>query len=547
MRIARRAVTALTLLALVGLVPRAAGAFVIEGLDGPPTANEIASLKAGLTFAPFPGPTSPTDTGPFNLFLGNHHNNYVYGESGGAIEGMIALYEITHDRDLMDSMIYFADEILAHRNDRWQTTVGYTGKAELCWPNQDFGAVDYGNCMTEQGDVLGHFTSIALEIARSPDLWNETTPVPDTLQYGATYLQRAQSYLTEARKTMDGYLTPNFVNAKTLRFVWPDTDAYAAIGASEAKSRGMPVPWNQNAMLANGYLSTALSLQVLGQDPAVVQQYLALVETWVSALLGDVVPGTAMGQPVYLWCYAPGQKQPCSEDTGHGGYDFWGVYRAYATPELGFTLQQLVPFANTFAYKIILPAGGFAARVDGSGTGGNVGSTWLYVPYFRHDLFKAVATPLIADATKGDPDTAGRILWLKYMNNGGWPAEPSVDGGAPPIVDAGVPVDASAPPPPSTDAGGSGSGGSSAGPDAGAGGSGAAVGTGGATGSTDSGPAGASAGLTPGGSGASSGHEGCSCRMSSSSSGTPYVSFAMGLLAAFRYRRRVRRSSPNTR
>jgi hypothetical protein len=82
----------------------------------------------------------------------------------------------------------------------------------------------------------------------------------------------------------------------------------------------------------------------------------------------------------------------------------------------------VVPFANTFRY-LIMQGGGFASKVDGSGTGGNVGSTWLYAAFFRHDIFQAVANSLTAAAKGGDPDTAGRILWSKYMNSRNWQVE----------------------------------------------------------------------------------------------------------------------------
>jgi hypothetical protein len=481
--------------ALSSLASSRANAFTIEGLDGPPTANELASLKAAFQFAPYPGPTSATDAGPFNIFLGNHHNNYVYGESGGAVEGMIALYEITHDREVLDAMIYFADQIFAHRNDRWQTTAGFTGKAELCWPNQDYGMPGYGNCTTEQGDVLGHVTSVALEIVKSPTLWNETTPVPDTMHYGATYLERAQSYIAESRKTIDTFILTQWVDPQTKRFRAPDTDAYAAIGASEAKSRGKNVPWNQNTMLANGFLSIALSLELLGQEPAAVGQYDAIVKTWVDALLAVVVKNDAMGNPVYLWCYGADQKPPgCSEDTGHGGYDFWGVYRAYARPKYGYTAEQMIPFANTLRYVIMLPGGGFAARVDGSGTGGSVGSTWLYAAYFRHDVFQAIGTALIPAAQKGDPDTAGRILWTKYMNSRNWPPDPTAgDAGVVP-VDAGGMADASgsgaAGAGGSTRSGGAGTAGAAGSSDAAGGSAGAGGQSGAAVGSVPQPPAG---------------------------------------------------------
>jgi len=460
----RKIILAVALAIPLGSAPRRANAFTIEGLDGPPTQNELASLKAAFLFAPFGGPTSATDAGPFNLFLGNHHNNYVYGESGGAVEGMIALYEITRDRDVLDAMIYFADQMFAHRNDRWQMTVGFTGKAELCWPNQDYGTPTYGNCTTEQGDVLGHITSVALEIVKSPALWHESTPVPDTMRFGSTYLERAQSYIEESRKTIDTFILAQLFDPATQRFRAPDSDAYAALGPREAKDRGTHVPWNQNTMLANPFLSIAEALERLGREPAIVEQYDTIVRTWVDALLAVVVVNDVMGNPVYLWCYGADQKPPgCSEDTGHGGYDFWGVYRAYARPKYGYTAEQMMPFANTLRYAIMLPGGGFAARVDGSGTGGSVGSTWLYAAYFRHDLFDVVGSALVPAAKKGDPDTAGRILWIKYMNSQNWPPDPPVGDAGAGTVDAGpVTVDAGVVPDASSEgtAGGGGSGGS---------------------------------------------------------------------------------------
>src|SRR6185369_17848706 len=69
--------------------PAFGAGFVIDGLDGPPTANELASLTAGLK-VDYRGPVLTCDAspcGPYNVFVGNHHNNYVYGETGGALEG----------------------------------------------------------------------------------------------------------------------------------------------------------------------------------------------------------------------------------------------------------------------------------------------------------------------------------------------------------------------------------------------------------------------------------------------------------------------------
>ena len=95
-------------------------------------------------------------------------------------------------------------------------------------------------------------------------------------------------------------------------------------------------------------------------------------------------------------------------------------------------------------------------------------------------------------AKKDDPDTAGRILWSKYMNKRNWQPEPTYgDTGTkpPPEVDAGVEVDAGAPvdagsvmPDASGTGGSGGTTGGSGGGDHPAGGSG---GTGGGSGSDD--------------------------------------------------------------
>jgi hypothetical protein len=492
-----------TIALLLGLgsvlpAPRAS-AYTIDGLDGPPTANELASLKDGLKFdfkAPVMTCNGPP-CGPFNVFLGNHGNNYVYGQSGGAVEGMIALYQVTKDLEVLDSMVYFADQMLAHRNDRYKTHNMYTGKPELCWPNKDPGP-EYGYCGTEQGDVLGHITSVALEIVKSPSVWKKTTSVPDTLHFGPTYLERARGYLTDCRRTIDTFIIPELVDGSS-RFRFPDSAAFAALGTRYAGNRGRTVPWNQNTMLANGFLSIATALDVLGEEPATVARYDTIVKAWVRALIdGGVVKGTAMGNPTYDWCYGSNDKPPgCSEDVGHGGYDFWGVYRAYARPKLGLTMAEVVPFANTFRY-LIMQGGGFAAKVAGSGSGGNVGSTWLYAAFFRHDIFQAVATALTAAAKGGDPDTAGRILWSKYMNSRNWQPEDTYGdvpttpgpadgggGGAREPEDAGTVEDSSV--------GAGGQGGAPTAPDAGTGGGGGSGGGGPATGGTGDDGSGATA------------------------------------------------------
>lgn len=481
----RTDIAAIAFILVSSIGGRASAQFLVQGLDGPVTSAEVQAFKSHMKMR-----LSETGgTGPFNILAGNRGNNYVYGQTGGALEGLIAMYQVSPDRELMDMMIWMADQMLLHRNDRFQKWTTFTGKVEPCWPNaRDDEVWKRPVCGTEQGDVLGHITAVAKLIARSPSLWQLTVPGEDRLQLGGTYLERARGFIREARVTMDGFLTPNFVHPTSKRFVHPDTDAYGML-MGVGHLRGKTVPWNQNTMLAGGYLDVGETLEVLKEEPQTVAQYDAIVKAFSDAFFKEVTRYMVMGYPVYNWSYASGDPGPTyryPEDLGHGGYDFWGLYKAFVRGKAGITREQMVPFANTIRYVVMRPNGSFSEKVSGAGGDrSSMGSTWLYVIFFRPDLYKTIGGSLMGEAAS-DPDTAGRLLWAKSMNARGWTAEPPVssDGGVPmPPLSDGGPADAGA----SRDAGpedsGSGSGGGGSGGSSGnsgrAGAGGAAGGTGG--------------------------------------------------------------------
>jgi hypothetical protein len=108
------ALVVVTPLALVAPAGAARAQYLVQGLDGPVTPAEVQAFKAHMKARL----ADTSGDGPFNAFVGNRGNNYVYGQSGGALEGLISLYEAVKDQEVMDQMIWFADQMLAHRNDR---------------------------------------------------------------------------------------------------------------------------------------------------------------------------------------------------------------------------------------------------------------------------------------------------------------------------------------------------------------------------------------------------------------------------------------------
>jgi hypothetical protein len=428
--------------------------------------------------------------------VGNRHNNYVYGLTADAVEGLLAMYEVTRDQELMEQLVWFADQMLLHRNDRFRKWTIFTGKAEVCWPNcaEDTPACQW-YCGTEVGDVVGHIAAVARLILKNRSLWAKPVPGKDPLALGGTFLERARGYLRECRVTLDTFLTPNFVDPPTRRFIWPRHPNYGDGSEKSIRARGKTVPWNQNTMLASGYQNVAESLELLGEEPQVVAEYDAIVKAFTDGFFEKITKYTAMGHDVYNWSYASDDMGPdyrYDEDLGHGGYDFWGIYRAYKRGRAGITTAAMIPFTDTIRYMIIRPDGmATANRINGAGPDrGGLGSTWIYGAALRPEFYQVIAGTMVSGA-KRDPMTAGRLLWAKYMNDRNWPAEPGSDGGVPPPAPGGIDAGPDAPAPANpaaTDAGASG-GASGTGPnDAGsAGGTGGRGGSGAAEGESTEG------------------------------------------------------------
>ena len=140
--------------------PRDAAAqqYLVEGLQGPVTKAEIDAYKAVMKAKM----ANPGANGPYNAFLGNRGNNYVYGQAADAVEGLISMYEVTRDQEFMDHLVWFTDQMLLHRNDRFLKWTTFTGKVEPCWPNS--------------GWDTPSFSPIAAP--RSATSWATSTPSP---------------------------------------------------------------------------------------------------------------------------------------------------------------------------------------------------------------------------------------------------------------------------------------------------------------------------------------------------------------------------------
>jgi len=369
---------------------------VIESPNGPVTPKEISAFKAFLQ-------TQPTGDS-------NNHNGWVYGNSGKDLEALGMVYEISQDQGILDQMIRFADAALASRNNPTNGRVIWTGKRELCWPNAATNSATAAYSGSENGDVVSHICYCAKLILKTPALGQQAVGIGDERGYGKTYRERALTYVREMDRTMDSFVEPWFVSTNGNQFRWPETPLYTF------NHGGTPIPWNQQTMLGDGFLRLAECHELLGNDSARVKRYYDIVRANMNWFLSDLHPGTKDGHPIYDWGYSAGRK---SEDVPHGGYDIWGLCRAFESRRFGIPATTMTNFANTLNYVIYDPEKKvFHMRVDGTDGGKaprkSLAASWTLLTEYspNDDLYHRVAEANLEPA-KTKPLEAAFILWMK--------------------------------------------------------------------------------------------------------------------------------------
>lgn len=391
----------LTLACFYGMATaRAAEAMVVEEPSGPVTAREIMAFKRYMQDVP--------------LATNNLHNAMVYGAGGEAVEALGRMFEISGDVELLDRMLAFTDRMLAARNDPKTGAVIWTGARELVWPNQ---ATKDGQPLyssTENGDVVGHIAYAARLILDNKKLWSEKVPGGDPLGIGATYRERAATYVRELDRTLDTFILKWLVRPDTQRCYAPNSPLYEAVTKPGAANQ--PVPWNQQAMLINGFQRLAECHRLLGDDAARTQRYDAIVKASATWFFEAVERHEVQGQPCYKWTYTFEQPFRHIEDTGHGGYDVTGLMRAYVSGRYGITAEQMRPFANTVRYVLAQPGNKFMGRVDGTAgkhPPGGLGGGWIDLCEVQPNLLP-VFLAANQSRIKSSPGLTANLLWAKH-------------------------------------------------------------------------------------------------------------------------------------
>src|SRR5579859_5679925 len=391
------------------LLPCAQAQMAIDSFDGPVTQNEINSFKSYiLTLKPatWDGSSGNTTT--------NMANEYAQGHSGENIKAMGLMYEITGDTAILDRMIYFCDVLLSQRNDILPApngqTVYWTGTIAPAWDN----APNAGDPSSASGDGTGHLANCARLILQTPAIWNTTVPIGDPFGHGATYLDRAKTFVAQADVSFDNFFFPYELDLSDQN--------HLKYCSSCPYQPGNQLPWNQEMMFTYPLQNLAIAHSILGDDPTRVAKYDNIVQVNISRFFNDpavrLIYTDSKGNTAYNWAYTPFYQT--GEDSNHGSLDVAGFSRAYTSGRYGITAAMMTPFANTFVDVMILGPGNYAGTVEGACGSGHAACTtyirsgYLLLAEFRPDAYyNMMGADLTAGGTTTSTDEFSRFEWVK--------------------------------------------------------------------------------------------------------------------------------------
>lgn len=383
-----------------------------------------AAVRAQMKVDSFDGAVTDAELQSFNDFVAtlepgesNAGNEWAQGHSGEHTKAMGLVYLMAGQQATLDEMLRFCDAVLSERNDLADAPVGqhevWTGGVDPVWPNNlDQNPVETGG---EQGDPVGHLASCAYLILKTDDLHDQEVTIGDPHHYGATYLERAKTYLEEADVAMSDHILKSLLDlSDNNRMYFAKDSPYMG---------GKPVPWNQQMMFNYAFQNLRAAHHLLADNSTLEKTY----ESTMAASLdwffngGGVRTATSdAGNPVYDWGYT--MPKTSGEDSNHGALDVAGFSRAYIDDSYGLTEEMMGPFANTFVDVMTLGGGQWAGNVEGENGDGHASPTdyvrggYLFLAEFRPDAYEdMMSADLQVGKTTKSTDQFSRFLWVKHQ------------------------------------------------------------------------------------------------------------------------------------
>jgi hypothetical protein len=402
-----------------GLMVRAAGVAVAVLMGA-------GVLRAQMEVGSFSGPVTKSELESFRTYVAklkpaenNLGNQWAQGHSGEETKAMGLVYEVGHDQGTLDQMIRFCDAVLSERNDLALAPVGqhvmWTGDIAPVWPNEV--KSQPLNTGGEQGDPVGHLGNCARLILETPKIWQQTVPGGDRHGYGATYLERAKTFVAGADFAIDHHILKDELDLSN--------KGRQYFSAKDPYKSGQPVPWNQQMMFNYAFQNLAAAHELLKDDPERVARYRRIVQDSVDWFFSEGVK-TYMdkdGNLAYNWGYA--LPSTGGEDQNHAALDVAGFARAYRSGQYRISAEEMRKFADTIVDVLTERGTNYAGKVDGKSGAGHASakttlrSAYVLLAEFRPEAYRNMldGAGLQENRTTESCDLFSRFLWVKYRRS----------------------------------------------------------------------------------------------------------------------------------
>ncbi|KAI1454571.1 hypothetical protein F4805DRAFT_309731 [Annulohypoxylon moriforme] len=387
----------------------------------------FSGAHAQMKVSSFDGNVTDDELKSFNDFVttlkpgtSNKGNEWAQGHSGEQTKAMGLVYQIAGEKETLDQMLRFCDAVLSERNDLAKAPVGqykiWTGGIDPAWPND----VTKTPIATggEQGDPVGHLASCSYLILNTKNLYNQKVATGDPHNYGATYLERAKTYLKQADTAMSDHILKRLLDVSNGNKMYFAKDA--------PYMGGKAVPWNQQMMFNYAFLNLVNAHKILNDNPTLLNKYKSLISAsieWFFHGGGAQTKKSKKGSSVYDWGYT--MPRTSGEDSNHGSLDVAGFARTYIDGNYGITADQMKTLANMFVDVMTLGDKKYAGTVDGQSKSGHASSTtsvrtgYLFLAEFRPDAYKSMmSADLAVGKTTKSTDAFSRFLWVKHRRAG---------------------------------------------------------------------------------------------------------------------------------
>ncbi|KAI0105794.1 hypothetical protein F4814DRAFT_455481 [Daldinia grandis] len=363
----------------------------------------FVGASAQMKVSSFDGPVTKEELKSFNDYVAtlkpatdNEGNQWVQGHSGEQTKAMGLVYQMAGQQETLDQMLRFCDAVLSERNDL----------AKAPKPIQTGGG---------EGDPVGHLASCAYLILKTNKLHNQKVTIGDPHKYGATYMDRAKTYLKQADFSMSNHILKRLLDLSNGNKMYFAKDS--------PYMGGKPVPWNQQMMFNYAFMNLCSAHRILNDNPELLGKYKAILTASINWFFhggGVQSKKSKKGSTVYDWGYTV--PKTTGEDSNHGALDVAGFYRTYIDGNYGIMSDQMKPFANMFVDVMTLGKEKYAGTVDGKTDGNghanptkNIRSGYLFLAEFRPDAYKSMMSADLSLGGKGTGSADGfsRFLWVK--------------------------------------------------------------------------------------------------------------------------------------